>query len=722
MKRSIILTLLFAVASFVFYIKGCVFLDFVELKALDYQFRVRGTIKKHLAPVAIVAIDEKSIKELGRWPWTRNIIATGIEKLFEYGASVVGLDIVFSESENVQQREFIKKLSEKIGSKEIIFALQNIDFDAPLANIVRKYKDKLVLGYFFDFEGTEPRGSDRFIKKSEISVILKTPPQSSMYLLKARGVNTNISAIEKYGKHFGFFNAKGDKDGIYRRAVLIAEYGGSLYPSLPLQMARLYKGENIILYVEEGFATRIRIGDIRIPLMGRGEILLNFPGHKKTFPHYSFVDVLKRRIGPEELKGKIILIGATAVGIYDVRPTPVDETYPGVEIHATAIDNILEGRYLMRPEWLWFFELLALWLIFGIITFTMLRRGAMGSIFISFIPIALLNGGSYIAFRFFNLWIKVVYPTTASILLILILAFYRYFKEERMKRMIRNAFEHYLSEELVEIVVTDPEKLKLGGEKREITILFSDVRDFTTLSEELSAEEVAEFLHGYLTPMTRVILKHKGLLDKYIGDAIMAIFGAPVYIDDHAERACFAALNMLEVLKEFNRTTKWKEVNIGIGINTGKCIVGNMGSDVLFDYTAVGDTVNIASRLEGITKVYKENIIVSESTVEKIKNPSLIFRELDYVKVKGKKKPVRIFQLVGERNKVEETKLRLYEEFSKGLSSYRKGQWDDAIKYFKKCLEIDSLDFPSQLFLQKCNKLKEVKPTDWDGIFEIGIK
>lgn len=722
MKKSGLLVFFFAIGSFLFYVKGCVFLDFVELRALDYQFRIRGDVKENPAPVVIVAIDEKSINELGRWPWTRHTIAQGIEKLFEFGASVVGLDVVFSESESIQQRNIIEKILQEIKFEGAESALKNIDFDAPLANVIRKYSDKIVLGYFFDFEGSEITDPDTYIKRSEIKVILKNPPQSKVDLIKAKGVHTNITSIERYGRYYGFFNAKSDKDGIHRRAVLLVEYNGRIYPSLPLEMVKVHKDKNIILFIEEGVATRIKIDDISIPLSGRGEILLNFLGRKGRFPHLSFVDVLKGRISPENIKDKLVLIGATAVGIYDMRPTPVDETFPGVEIHATVIDNILKKRYIIRPDWFWAFELFLLWLIFVAIGVTMLKRGALASILISFIPIFLFNAGSFAAFRFLNLWIKVVYPDIASILLILILAFYKYFKEERMKRAIRNAFEHYLSEELVEIVVNNPEKLKLGGEKREVTILFSDVRDFTSFSESLSAEEVAEFLHKYLTPMTKVIIEHRGLLDKYIGDAIMAIFGAPVYMDDHAERACMAALNMLEVLRELNRTTRWSNIKIGIGINTGICIVGNMGSDFLFDYTAIGDPVNLASRLEGITKIYRENIIVSESTVEKVKNQNLIFRELDYVRVKGKRQPVRIFALEGERDKIDDRHLKLYEEFAKGLSMYRNANWDEALKSFTRCLEFDPQDFPSILFIERCKKLKEIKPEKWDGVFEIEVK
>jgi adenylate cyclase len=291
-----------------------------------------------------------------------------------------------------------------------------------------------------------------------------------------------------------------------------------------------------------------------------------------------------------------------------------------------------------------------------------------------------------------------------------------------MKRMVKNAFSKYLSDKLVDIIVKNPEKLRLGGEKREISVLFSDIRGFTSISEKLSPEEIANLLHEYLTPMSEVILQNDGLLDKYIGDAIMALFGTPVWMETHAIKACEAALSMMKKLDELNKNwekTKGLKLKIGIGINTGECIVGNMGSDILFDYTAIGDTVNLASRLEGTTKFYGVGIVVSEFTVSKT-DGRFFFRELDLVKVKGKEKPVKIYELIGWE--ATEKMKTLTSQFYRALNFYRDGKWDSAIEGFKKCLEISPDDKPSKLYIERCLKLKEMKIEEWEGIYEMEVK
>jgi adenylate cyclase len=291
-----------------------------------------------------------------------------------------------------------------------------------------------------------------------------------------------------------------------------------------------------------------------------------------------------------------------------------------------------------------------------------------------------------------------------------------------MKKMVRNAFSKYLSDKLVDIIVKNPEKLQLGGEKREISVLFSDIRGFTSISEKLSPEEIANLLHEYLTPMSEVILQHDGLLDKYIGDAIMALFGTPVWMETHAIKACEAALSMMKKLDELNKyweRTKGLRLKIGIGINTGECIVGNMGSDILFDYTAIGDTVNLASRLEGATKFYGVGIVVSEFTVLKT-DGNFLFRELDLVRVKGKEKPVKIYELMGKE--VTEEMRKFTSQFHSALGFYREGKWDSAIEEFKKCLEIYSDDKPSKIYIERCLKLKEMKIEKWEGIYEMEVK
>ncbi len=723
---------LFMLLSGFFYIRGCEFIDYMELKSLDYRVKIKGK-EKPVEDVIIVAIDEKSIKELGRWPWSRDIIAQGIEKLIKMGAKTVGLDIVFSEREEFKQKEkfieFLEQMEDEELKKNLSVVIRNINPDKNLVETFRRYRENIVAGYFVFMKEEEIgdvkiKWSDRYIKNSFVNVIINSTPSVEPVLKRAIAVENNIQDIEMATKHFGFFNAISDKDGIYRRALLLIRIGDTIYPSLPLEMLRVYTDSNIIVYATDGFITKIKIGNYSIYPDEKGTIPLAFLGPGKTFPHYSFSDIIKERISPEKIKGKMVLIGATAIGIYDLRPTPMDERFPGVEVHATVIDNILKSRPLKRYDWMWIFEMLGIWLMFFIMGTVFLKTGPFPAILTSAGIILFFNAFAFYLFLKKRIWVILLYPNISLLGLTLIMSFYKYLSEEKMKKMIKNAFSKYLSDKLVEIIVRNPEKLKLGGEKKEITVLFSDIRGFTSISEKLPPEEIANLLHEYLTPMSEVILENDGLLDKYIGDAIMALFGTPVWMETHAIKACETALSMIKKLDELNKKwekTKGLKLKIGIGINTGECVVGNMGSDILFDYTAVGDTVNLASRLEGTTKFYGVGIVVSEFTVSKT-GKQFLFRKLDLVRVKGKEKPVKIYELVGRNNEVDGKMKNFISLFHQALVNYIEGKWEIAIDGFRNCLEIFPEDKPSKLYLERCLKLKEMKIERWEGIYEMEVK
>lgn len=714
-----------------FYIRGCEFIDFMELKSLDYRVRIKGK-ETPVEDVVIVAIDEKSIKEIGRWPWSRDIIANGVEKLFKMGAKVIGLDIVFSEREEFKQKEklleFFNQFEDEDLRKTLTEVLQSINPDKKLIDVFRRYRENIVAGYF-GFMREEEVGSaklkwtDRYIKNSEIKVIVNSTPDVEPGLKKAIAVENNIPEIESSAMHFGFFNAVSDKDGIYRKALLLLHIGNSIYPSLPLEMLRVYTGSNIMVYVSDGFITKIKVGNYSIYPDEKGTLALTFLGHGKTFPHYSFSDILKGRIPDEKISGKMVLIGATAIGIYDLRPTPIDERFPGVEIHATVIDNILKSRPLRRYDWMWVPEMLGIWVMFFVIGVVFLKSGPVAAMLTSVGIIISFNIFGFYLFLKNRIWIVLLYPNISLLGLTLLMSFYKYFSEERMKKMVKNAFSKYLSNKLVDIIVKNPERLKLGGEKREITVLFSDIRGFTSISERLSPEEIANLLHEYLTPMSEIILENDGLLDKYIGDAIMALFGTPIWMETHAIKACEAGLSMMKKLNELNKNwekAKGLTLRIGIGINSGECIVGNMGSDILFDYTAIGDTVNLASRLEGTTKFYGVKIVVSEFTASKT-DGNFCFREIDLVRVKGKEKPVKIYELLCRNDEISEKTKTFINHFHSGLNFYRDGKWESAIEYFRKCLEISPEDNPSKLYIERCSKSREMKIEKWEGIYEMEV-
>jgi len=407
-----------------------------------------------------------------------------------------------------------------------------------------------------------------------------------------------------------------------------------------------------------------------------------------------------------------------------MRNTPFSAVYPGVEIHATVIDNILRQNFLIHSGWIKFIDVCIIAFVGLIIGFFLPRLKAMAGMALSVTLILAFILINTIIFIRYNVWMNMIYPLLTMLLCYLGITVYRYVTEEREKKKIRGAFQYYLTASVVNEILKDPSKLKLGGDKKNLSVMFSDIRGFTSISEKLSPEKLVQLLNEYLTAMTNIVFKYDGLLDKYIGDAIMAVFGAPLDQPDHARRACLTAVEMMTELRRLQIKWKaegWPLINIGIGINTGNMVVGNMGSEMRFDYTVMGDSVNLSSRLEGTNKEYGTNIIVSEFTHEVVKD-EFFFRELDAVRVKGKKLPVRIFELLGEQKDKAQWQ-EFTESFEKGLELYRSGRWDEAIAKFKNVLEAKPGDFPAQLYIERCEALKENPPEGkWDGVFTMTRK
>lgn len=604
------------------YLLSPTFLELVELKALDARFKTRQAIKP-AEDVVIVTIDDKSLKELGRWPWPRSIIAKLIDSLTASDIKVIGFDIVFAEKS------------------------QDDKEDAILAKAIAE-SGRVILGYYFSF-GQEASGKDG----RELSGFygVKTLENGGNFI-RAEGVDGNIESIAAGAAGFGYFNIMPDADGGVRWDPLVIKYGDRYYPPLAIQALRHYLGNPALslTLVDYGVA-RLRLGDILIPVDEQGRMIVNYYGGGKTFPHYSISDIINGRIPKEKLKGKIALVGATAIGIYDMRVTPFEGTYPGVEIHATVIDNILHGRFIERPQWLAIFDILAI-IAMGIMLGLVVPR-------LSALLGLLFAAGSLAAYLFLNLyifsakglWINNVYPALTVGLAYTGIVLYRYIIEEREKKWIKGAFQYYVTASVMEEIMKKPDMLKLGGEEKELTVLFSDIRGFTTISEKLSPEKMVALLNEYLTAMTDIVFEHKGYLDKYIGDAIMVVYGAPLPQADHSLEACLTALDMMAELKKLQQ--KWESeglpiIDIGIGINTGQMVIGNMGSKRRFNYTVMGDSVNLASRLEGLNKNYSSHIIISEKVYNNVSN-TLICRELGTVTVKGKTEPSKIYELIGRK-------------------------------------------------------------------------
>jgi adenylate cyclase len=726
----------------VFYLTGNPFLDRIELKSLDVRFLTRG--QEPPGPFAVVAtIDEKSLDEIGKWPWPRAKIAALIDRLSEKGARVIAMDIFFPEPDENNNIRFIEEMQREtrtLGLKEprlesfLEQAREAADNDSILAEAIRRSKATVVLSYLFHFSREEIAhlseedlaGKSSDIRPSAIKLVQFTSPKAKQVeVFEALLPESNIAKLANSSRTAGHFNIFPDIDGTVRWIPLVIRYQDRFYPALALEAVRSYVG-NIPLRVrvaDHGIES-IQLGPVAIPTDEKGRMLINFRGGPQTFPNYSVADILAGRTEPDAFRNRIVFVGSTAKGVYDLRVTPFSNVYPGLEVHANVADNILTQRFLFRPEWARLFDLVAI-LFMGLVTGLALPR--LRALFSVLLIGVLFIGYLLVSQTLFvrqGIWLNAVYPLLTMVLVYTAVTLYRYIVEEREKREIRGAFSFYVTPSVVNEMLKNPDKLKLGGDKKELSVLFSDIRGFTSLAEEMEPETLVHLLNEYLTEMTDVVFEFDGLLDKYIGDAIMAVFGAPLEQIDHPSRACRTALKMLQRLAKMQQ--KWESegaprLDIGIGINTGPMVVGNMGSERRFDYTVMGDSVNLASRLEGINKEYGTQVVISEFTHELVKD-DFFCRELDAVRVKGRARPVKIFELLALRSE-EDQRVAILEPFAQGLNHYRAQEWELAELKFNQVLASLPDDVAARLYLQRIVSLREDPPKPgWDGVYTMTRK
>lgn len=566
----------------------------------------------------------------------------------------------------------------------------------------------------------------------------------------------NVAPVSKVTKFFGYFNAMPDSDGTLRYSKLISRYGNQIIPSIALKSIMVHQKLGAIVTmtvnpaepdaksVKEIVLTDLESGEpVRsIPVDTQGRLAINYAGGRYSFPHLSVGElyngkdtakitvkvngVVEEKIvnKSEFIKDKIFLFGATATGIYDLRVTPFEENFPGPETHTNIMDNLLREDYLRTPS-----EEPA-YMVAGLAGAGLLFTGVatyMGAVIGLLFMLIAISAIVYLDQMFLfgsGMVVTIVFPLFLIGALYTALTFYKYLTEERKKKELKGTFQKYVSPAVVDEILKNPKNLNLGGQKKRMTVMFSDVRGFTTISEKLDPTKLSDILNAYLTPMTRIVFETKGTLDKYMGDAIMAFWGAPIELPQHAKQACECALLMMkklaEICAEF-RAQGLPDIDIGIGINTGDMSVGNMGSDIVRSYTVMGDSVNLGSRLEGINKEYGTHIIISQFTFDEVKN-DFTCREIDWVRVKGKKEPVRIFELVGNKN-VDQTTATKLESFQKGFDLYHKGQFQEAMTHFQAACDIDPNDGPSKLYVKRCSYfISEPPPADWDGVYEMKTK
>jgi adenylate cyclase len=688
-------------------------LHMLELRGIDARQQFRGPLAVG-DEVAIIGIDERSLTELGRWPWPRSRMADLVTKLTELGAAAIALDIVFAEPQP--------------------------DDDPKLAQAIRD-SGKVVLGYFIDFaapgEQQSPIGlsSYNLLKPS----LGKSPGED--WLPKAPRVVGNIPEIAAAAQRAGYFNMLPDDDGIFRRVPLGIRYtrkggGPQILSPLSIEAIRRTQRSAILgMSFDDDGVTGVTIAGIPIPVDANGNFWVSYAGPAHTFPHFSAADVIAGRIEGDALRGRIVLVGTTATGAYDIRSTPFDPVSSGVEIHANLIEDVLRGRFIVIPRWLASADT-AIIILTGIVLGIALTffKGVAAGLFVLG-ALAAYIGGTQLMFVNRGIPFSIVYQTLSILSAFSAVGIFHYMTEVREKRRIRSAFNLYLEPSVARLVSENPSMLRLHGEKKDLTVLFADLRDFTTASEALDPEKLVEFMNEYFGTMTEEIFRHDGLVDKYIGDAIMALWGAPVTIPDHAVKACQAALDMagrLEALQDAWRRIGTADhggadhpptprLRIGVGINTGPMVVGNIGSQRRFNYTVMGDAVNLASRLEACNKLYGTRILIGEKTRTAIGDEFLL-REIDAVRVKGKRLPVRVFELLAKRGD-SALLVPFAAAFEDALRAYQERDWPLALQRFEAFMNEYPDDTPGRIYVERCRLLIENPPDEtWDGVYTFASK
>jgi adenylate cyclase len=680
-------------------------------------------------PVVIVDIDEKSLRAIGQWPWPRTRVADLIARLTELGALVVGFDIVFAESDRLSPNlvaDNFRNLDED--TKQKLRALPSND--EVLADAMRR--SRVVVG-----ESGTPDKVTQVEAPPTLMGLATLGGNPEQFLMSFPGLLRNVPVIEKAAKGRGLFTIRAERDGIVRRAPMVMQAGGAIMPSLTFEMLRVATASTTILLKTDAAGLKsVGIPGFEIPTDRNGQLWVYFSKHDPA-RYISAIDVLEKQVAPDAISRKLVLIGTSAIGLLDSKTTPVDAILPGVEVHAQILENVLTKSVLSSPNYAVGAELCAAVFIGVIIIW--LAPILSPSILLAFgmTIVALMIGTSWYLYVQQRLLIDFTYPLLSSLVIYLTLVFTNYFKEQAQRRQIRSAFGQYLSPALVEQLAQAPEKLVLGGEQRDMTIMFSDVRGFTTISELYKSDPqgLTSLMNRFLTPLTNAIIDRKGTIDKYMGDAIMAFWNAPLNDATHEINACEAALDMQDRIAKLNHIREQEaqssgkpfiSLQVGVGINTGLCVVGNMGSDLRFDYSVLGDSVNLASRLEGQSKTYGLPIIAGSKTALAAKDRFAIL-EIDFITVKGKKEPEVVYTIMGRSDVAESGAFQKLRDLTiKMMSRYRSRDWPGALVAIEQGRAADNDRKLSGLFEIYVDRIQAFQasppPDDWDGVYALQTK
>lgn len=708
------LVILAAVAFFYsFGIQKPRLLEALDQRVVDTMFHWRGAIPAG-ERVVIVDLDEHSLHQVGQWPWPRHLVAQMLANIGAGGAAAIGLDMVFAEPDRTSPATML------LGSS----------LDQVLGETLAELPS--VLGYVF--ERRDDGLKDPFQTPFPAARIQLVPPELSFADLQLIGAYRPILNVPEVSLALseGFFNVFPDIDGTVRRVPLLMIMDGIPYPSLALELARLGLGEETLtihaeelVYGERRHALLgVSVGPRYIPTDEQGQLTANFRGPPFTFTYVSAVDALRGQ-DLEIFQDKIVIIGTSAAGLSDLRATPFSEVFPGAEVHATVVDNILAGDPLVHDIYTEI-GLTHATVIGGglLLTFLLVYSGPLAGGLAALGLIIAAVMGNYFYFFLQNQVVGLVYPLSTLVLLFMVVTLSNYFFEGRQKRYLSKAFSQYVPPELVKEVAARPHDLALGGESREMTVLFSDVRGFTAISENLEAAELSQLMNEMLTPLTQVIHQHRGTIDKYMGDAIMAFWGAPLPDEDHARHGLQAALAMAAAMpgiREKFKARGWPAIYIGVGLNSGPMNVGNMGSEFRMAYTVMGDAVNLGARLEGLTKLYGAEIIISRATRDLV--PDYACRELDLVRVSGKARPVAIFEPLGPAANLDQATTNELNRYHQALNLYRSCRFAEAAQLFAELHQTNPTRQLYRLYLDRSHQCqKHPPPPTWDQTFNCTTK
>ena len=677
---------------------------FNSFEARTYDHRVSLKIQdgpdQPIDDIVIIDIDGRSESELGRFAqWPHSYYSKLINYLSEGGAAIIGLDVILA-----------KDFRDIQSDVELVEAMRNA------GNVVNalyfEQEDSINFRYKMMVPPREFEWK-RFSQELPIELREKYPENDR--------IGNEFYELLNAGLSLGHVNFTGEVDGVVRKINLYSNFLDNSYPSFAFRIFTALAGVDKIEYDEPGFIRLSSGGQPvqNIPIDENGNMLINWVGDFQTFRYISFYDVLSGGMPKEWFKDRIVLVGTSLPGLFDLRSVPFSPAFPGVEIHANILYTLLTGDFVYKSSPTQSFMI---YVIAGVVVgIIIIFLSPLWSIIVVLI-ISMIN--TFIAYNFHwegNFWLPVVNPVFTMLVTFSLVYIYKYNTEEKGKRFIKKTFSHFVTQSVVEELLANPEKIKLGGERKNCTVLFSDVAGFTTISEQMTPEALVKLLNDYLTEMTNIIFQYDGMLDKYEGDAIMAVFGAPLAHGNHAVQACAAALMMQKQLVKLRQL--WGKQNrpqmmARCGLNTGDMVVGNMGSETRFDYTVMGDAVNLGARLEAANKEYGTLIMVGDNTV-KTAEGEIITRELDLLRVMGKNEPVKVHELVGiTQDGIPDKTKQVLDIFQEGYTKYQSKDWAGAKKYFEQVLTIDRMDGPSKTYIKRCDQFMTVAPPeDWDGVY-----